>query len=186
MKNISIHAPRAGRDSGARAAGRELSAISIHAPRAGRDLTVRLSAALGVISIHAPRAGRDLTANIRAHTLAIFQSTRPVRGATKPTQVGGTSCMISIHAPRAGRDLTGTGTTWIGLISIHAPRAGRDSKTAQNSSRNFVITDNKGCSLLTLHRLSWCFCRGIGISARENAVRSPRAFSVRLAFAPSA
>ena len=62
----------------------------------------------------------------------IFQSTRPVRGATR--RCGGTAGApgISIHAPRAGRD----GMTLVLVdggkyISIHAPRAGRDGKALQ-------------------------------------------------------
>ena len=33
--------------------------ISIHAPRAGRDYAIQQFEAHGIISIHAPRAGRD-------------------------------------------------------------------------------------------------------------------------------
>ena len=57
--------------------------ISIHAPRAGRDM--RDDSAYSIrrhISIHAPRAGRDvIILRIRIEQSA-FQSTRPVRGAT--------------------------------------------------------------------------------------------------------
>ena len=78
---ISIHAPRAGRDTamsnivqgisqfqstrpvrgatqrgGLRAGG---GCISIHAPRAGRDGRAEGAEGRGAISIHAPRAGRD-------------------------------------------------------------------------------------------------------------------------------
>ena len=147
--------------------------ISIHAPRVGRDLVIRAAIALFIpfqstrpvwgatmqhgtrhfwphdfnprapcgarpaapaedyvtrkISIHAPRVGRDnrlATANLSAQ---IFQSTRPVWGATPPHGIdaemvvkfqstrpvwGATPCddmqsvapAISIHAPRVGRD----------------------------------------------------------------------------------
>ena len=80
--SISIHAPRAGRDhcpSRTRPAGH----ISIHAPRAGRDraaLYIRVSTE---ISIHAPRAGRDAHSGQQHSPLIRFQSTRPVRGATR-------------------------------------------------------------------------------------------------------
>ena len=58
-----------------------------------------------LISIHAPRAGRDLTLAGDAPAEAIFQSTRPVRGATERlrSELEGIK-HISIHAPRAGRD----------------------------------------------------------------------------------
>ena len=61
-----------------------------------------------------------------------FQSTLPVRGATKPgiqrIRIKG----ISIHAPREGSDFRRSGsTTGTMRISIHAPREGSDSETAQ-------------------------------------------------------
>ena len=82
--SISIHAPRAGRDSGLIREGFYLR-ISIHAPRAGRDIDVPELVLTIRISIHAPRAGRD------SAVAAVFNAF-PV---------------ISIHAPRAGRDRHG-------------------------------------------------------------------------------
>ena len=102
--SISIHAPRAGRDgSGAKfsvaaaisihapRAGRDviinrweaMTGISIHAPRAGRDPEHRPGCGAVRISIHAPRAGRDEESVAMSRDKAIFQSTRPVRGATR-------------------------------------------------------------------------------------------------------
>ena len=90
--------------------------ISIHAPRAGRDpkgeeLTVTITS----ISIHAPRAGRDPVSASEYAVAMIFQSTRPVRGATM------VECKVSLTIE----------------ISIHAPRAGRDSKSIQNYFTHF-------------------------------------------------
>ena len=102
---ISIHAPRAGRDR-PRRYDEPHQLISIHAPRAGRDCPLRVAVPRVLISIHAPRAGRDppdffqllpcCYFNPRApcgarQTVAVtalfhdltFQSTRPVRGATR-------------------------------------------------------------------------------------------------------
>ena len=124
---ISIHAPRAGRDRPRQFQVRNRGYISIHAPRAGRDCCKPCIARRACnISIHAPRAGRDLAHradggaqkhfNPRAPCGArrrggrvmanreIFQSTRPVRGATTEEQAKLTAELISIHAPRAGRD----------------------------------------------------------------------------------
>ena len=56
----------------------------------------------------------------------IFQSTRPVRGATAGHQDPGHCDGISIHAPRAGRDTKAAALRAGDIISIHAPRAGRD------------------------------------------------------------
>ena len=83
--------------------------ISIHAPRAGRD-AARLwtSATVWMISIHAPRAGRDISTPTFSSIFAIFQSTRPVRGATVAQIRLEAIDHISIHAPRAGRDRRGT------------------------------------------------------------------------------
>jgi len=77
---VSIHAPRAGRDS-QKSKHKEHEHVSIHAPRAGRDLRSAARCAGTGVSIHAPRAGRD---NGKPH---------PQRRRK-----------VSIHAPRAGRD----------------------------------------------------------------------------------
>ena len=55
-----------------------------------------------------------------------FQSTRPVRGATRNGPFHTYLVRISIHAPRAGRDVDGLIFDNWREISIHAPRAGRD------------------------------------------------------------
>ena len=78
---VSIHAPRAGRDDVLLCCG-FLRIVSIHAPRAGRDdLFYRAGVPIHV-SIHAPRAGRDPARDDKAVQAEVFQSTRPVRGAT--------------------------------------------------------------------------------------------------------
>ena len=102
------------------------------------------------ISIHAPRAGRDIVLAIAMADMMIFQSTRPVRGATKRNEGLIDHIAISIHAPRAGRDCCHSKTPPCqyhfnprapcgarriinfkvyedSVISIHAPRAGRDA-----------------------------------------------------------
>ena len=80
--------------------------ISIHAPHTGRDTPLLPCATpQKAISIHAPHTGRDNL--IRAVTLmvdALFQSTRPIRGATVSQMAGGSDNQISIHAPHTGRD----------------------------------------------------------------------------------
>ena len=103
-EGISIHAPRAGRDHRADPRSRAAD-ISIHAPRAGRDTGGGATCRAAGISIHAPRAGRDQAAVIEANRQRVFQSTRPVRGATLVSLLAAGHEYISIHAPRAGRDL---------------------------------------------------------------------------------
>ena len=102
--------------------------ISIHAPHAGRDvLTVNAftcatdnfnpRAPCGArpsvyftrwtilwISIHAPHAGRDDSGGGHETAIIRFQSTRPMRGATKISSYIKPGEDISIHAPHAGRD----------------------------------------------------------------------------------
>ena len=58
----------------------------------------------GGISIHAPRVGRDVQAKRGRCRCSIFQSTRPVWGATTVRSDIVPSPWISIHAPRVGRD----------------------------------------------------------------------------------
>ena len=102
--------------------------ISIHAPRAGRDEQLHQQAAqLRDISIHAPRAGRDYKKFQAVLGDTQFQSTRPVRGATRQVPDLCLVQAISIHAPRAGRDdRKFCALLYPDAISIHAPRAGRD------------------------------------------------------------
>ena len=122
--------------------------ISIHAPHAGRDFVLCIFAQPVQISIHAPHAGRDYDAprqslrrrnfNPRApcgarlplekHRLlfCLFQSTRPMRGATQGGKNNDEEYDISIHAPHAGRDGHNVVLDHDAHISIHAPHAGRD------------------------------------------------------------
>ena len=51
-----------------------------------------------------PARGATFTAS-GSFSAGIFQSTRPVRGATPPRYYDKLYDVISIHAPRAGRDL---------------------------------------------------------------------------------
>ena len=82
--------------------------ISIHAPRAGRDSG--LSVNIHKVSNFNPRApcGARPSKSTKAITASTFQSTRPVRGATTPGKPPTLYPDISIHAPRAGRDNSGS------------------------------------------------------------------------------
>ena len=100
---ISIHAPRVGRDCFLWL-GRAGACISIHAPRVGRDAEKGSREAYRNISIHAPRVGRDPAEQGLKQYEVIFQSTRPVWGATVQADDTEFLVRISIHAPRVGRD----------------------------------------------------------------------------------
>ena len=56
--------------------------ISIHAPHTGRDARPPGGPGATEISIHAPHTGRDLLASKDDIPTSLFQSTRPIRGAT--------------------------------------------------------------------------------------------------------
>ena len=102
--------------------------ISIHAPHTGRDvLQSGLTCCTCSISIHAPHTGRDAAIPCTPPPGVLFQSTRPIRGATALLQSRRATVVISIHAPHTGRDLRVVGN-WFSVlwISIHAPHTGRD------------------------------------------------------------
>jgi len=88
--------------------------VSIHAPRAGRD--ARSWAAGGRADCFNPRAprGARLEKSSEIHQRLRFQSTRPARGATSARIVHFQVEVVSIHAPRAGRD------TWNELVAYQA------------------------------------------------------------------
>ena len=58
----------------------------------------------------------------------LFQSTRPIRGATTYRRYEDYAAYISIHAPHTGRDQTKIGQADRQEISIHAPHTGRDER----------------------------------------------------------
>ena len=105
-----------------------LQEISIHAPRAGRDRYFgRDDINLYNISIHAPRAGRDGTGEQRMCQNQNFNPRAPCGARHRRDADLLNRGHISIHAPRAGRDQDGVVVPLLGDgISIHAPRAGRD------------------------------------------------------------
>ena len=144
-EQISIHAPRAGRDASS------IACLTIHkdfnprAPCGARQGRVVLEES-GRISIHAPRAGRDQATNQYYRQPDSFQSTRPVRGATGYTGYYGVPTLISIHAPRAGRDvLLSILPTPVTMISIHAPRAGRDQDSVIMRSERLYFNPRAPC-----------------------------------------
>ena len=126
--DVSIHAPRAGRDDsrpcsiaahtggfnpraprGARPSkarnARCRAGVSIHAPRAGRDAYVRddASGASGCFNPRAPRGARLADAYGRAASdRSKFQSTRPARGATTALQRCMAGSMFQSTRPARG------------------------------------------------------------------------------------
>ena len=124
---VSIHAPRTGRDafldSGRRTRFRFQSTRPVRgatraptsractstgfnprAPYGARPAALEAALQADEVSIHAPRTGRDDVRRYHPGECARFQSPRPVRGATGGRALLPVSHMVSIHAPRTGRD----------------------------------------------------------------------------------
>ena len=152
--SISIHVPRAGCDEkhmqsiarcanfnprtpcGVRLTPQTALAymldISIHVPRAGCDLHLDLHGLVFVISIHVPRAGCDRSSVHSSLISGSFQSTYPVRGATRQRYRHDHPAHISIHVPRAGCDRPRSSCPDPArAISIHVPRAGCDRNAGE-------------------------------------------------------
>ena len=78
--------------------------ISIHAPHAGSDRIRILRLRCRPYFNPRPPCGERPTIGSRRATFASFQSTPPMRGATKYWPVAMIALFISIHAPHAGSD----------------------------------------------------------------------------------
>ena len=127
-KGISIHAPHAGRDHQGVCPLQSHSCISIHATHAGRDQDGKRYVSQG--KNFNPRAPCGARRNRPEGWTEqeIFQSTRPMRGATISILSMSSKGIISIHAPHAGRDPERHERPIKNeFISIHAPHAGRDA-----------------------------------------------------------
>ena len=99
-QRVSIHAARAGGDSG-NTFTFALYIVSIHAARAGGDQVSGILCGTNKVSIHAARAGGDEPHQTEEATA--FQSTPPARAATR-LESGVIAWNVSIHAARAGGD----------------------------------------------------------------------------------
>ena len=113
---ISIHAPRMGRDAAPAARWRAKHDFNPRAPYGARHSGVSDKAGAQAISIHAPRMGRDGSVSSDAYAFTRFQSTRPVWGATAGTrrQRPGTR-NFNPRAPYGARPCNpgGVGHEWI-------------------------------------------------------------------------
>jgi len=104
----------------------EVNMISILAPRAGGDSSSASSpSGAPYFNPRPPCGGRLFQTTANALTTR-FQSSPPVRGATKTRGRSGGRARISILAPRAGGDLGHAVQRIVREISILAPRAGGD------------------------------------------------------------
>ena len=78
------------------------------------------------VSIHAPRVGRDMVSTPSVSVVVMFQSTRPMRGATV-CHVG-ISFFLGFQStrPMRGATILNDGQALVTDVSIHAPHVGRD------------------------------------------------------------
>ena len=103
-KNISTHAPLAGRDLRALCGAAQKRRISTHAPLAGRDYGGAVGRRhKGDFNPRAPCGARPQGLHSKTKKEE-FQPTRPLRGATGQRGERETFIIISTHAPLAGRD----------------------------------------------------------------------------------
>ncbi len=78
--------------------------VSIHAPRGGRDVrNCRTYTATEGFNSRAPWGARHQLSVLKDIS-AKFQFTRPVGGATLAAEEARQAELVSIHAPRGGRD----------------------------------------------------------------------------------
>ena len=102
---ISIHAPLAGCDLPPAWRFQSRHDISIHAPLAGCDTLVRAARrGAGNFNPRTPCGVRQKHRTIVRQEECEFQSTHPLRGATKALENHQKGEIISIHAPLAGCD----------------------------------------------------------------------------------
>ena len=119
--DVSIHAPRTGRDVSEMYQSCYQPSFN---PRAPHELRPRRM--LLVFQSTRPARGATTIAAASESESAWFQSTRPARGATSLARSRRRHAVVSIHAPRTGRDVRLVASHGHRLVSIHAPRTGRD------------------------------------------------------------
>ena len=122
---ISIHAPLAGRDTADRA--RQCVFFDFN-PRAPCGARLAPQASKWPLRYFNPRApcGARLLAHPASCGYGLFQSTRPLRGATVHQAIPAVCRSISIHAPLAGRDcISATSLTHVPYFNPRAPCGAR-------------------------------------------------------------
>ena len=150
---VSIHAPRVGRDIIDGMLHRYGGGFNPRAPCGARHLDACHACHFVGFNPRAP-CGARRNISLAASAAGVFQSTRPVWGATVGNASQFLQNAVSIHAPRVGRDLhtsfqhpsarqfQSTRPVWGATdaarvapqrphVSIHAPRVGRDVCTRQ-------------------------------------------------------
>ena len=104
LADISIHAPRVGRDNGRLNPSKGMKRFQSTRPVWGATIASRIVSRSPVFQSTRPVWGATWRTEAWAGTL-VFQSTRPVWGATRIYINAEEMIEISIHAPRVGRDV---------------------------------------------------------------------------------
>jgi len=86
-----------------------------------------------VVSIHAPNEGSDSGLGATIYNEIQFQSTLPMKGATKCRNNNPVKWFVSIHAPNEGSDALPVNISGQMSVSIHAPNEGSDCKIWQKN-----------------------------------------------------
>ena len=114
-----------------------------------------------LISIHAPLAGRDSASMTHFFASPLFQSTRPMRGATNSSFQRYFFChYFNPRAPCGARRRNCSSMGQVHKISIHAPHAGRDCQAAHREPYCTNFNPRAPCGarldVLFLHALTRC------------------------------
>ena len=159
LEQISIHTPHAGSDLVGALVAFNVLTISIHTPHAGSDWSNReIHHGHRDFNPHSPCGERPFRFRNR-FSRSIFQSTLPMRGATRCFGITFVCRKISIHTPHAGSDtifpwwyqphqhfnphspcgerpLPVVIAATLHLISIHTPHAGSDFDGVEKDWKN--------------------------------------------------
>ncbi len=108
--------------------------VSIHAPREGRDTSLAANHLLDTVSIHAPREGRDRRNDAQFSSL-MFQSTRPARGATCNSFISNSNFLFQSTRPARGATFRFRLCQFLGCFNPRAPRGARRARQCFGESQ---------------------------------------------------
>ena len=99
---ISIHTPHAGSDTGSLRRTKPSMYFNPHSPCGERRRSFLPLCQTRIISIHTPHAGSDNSRFVFSRVLVAFQSTLPMRGATKARCLFAVSRLFQSTLPMRG------------------------------------------------------------------------------------
>ena len=124
------------------------------APCGARHLTLWRPSYITLFQSTRPVWGATVTCCANHPIITLFQSTRPVWGATLKRRLLDGRTFISIHAPRVGRDPEAAAAHKDEQISIHAPRVGRDVQGERGRAPRNYFNPRAPCGARRLSRPS--------------------------------